>query len=159
MIKYIIHKVQDDIVLYCNTVYSELYASVGILLTCGKHFHDRTISLIKEVWTNKTSITPLPLIEVHVQTRKVSSLIFVCQGYCFSQFLRFFDWNVELLRQCDIVFSFKIPYLIGEPSDCLGVKWISDCITMYSALYVNPMLYYLYWLFIIPLVANFSHVY
>jgi hypothetical protein len=72
MIKYIIHKVQDDIVLYCNTVYSELYASVGILLTRGKHFYDRTISLIKEVWTNKTSI------EVHVQTRKVSSIIFVC---------------------------------------------------------------------------------
>lgn len=27
---------------------------------------------------------------------------------------------------------------MGEPSDCLGVKWISDCIPMYSALYVNP---------------------
>ena len=31
------------------------YGRVGILLTCGKHFHDRIISLKGEIWANKTS--------------------------------------------------------------------------------------------------------
>jgi len=31
------------------------YGKVGILLTCGKHFHDRIISLKGKIWANKTS--------------------------------------------------------------------------------------------------------
>jgi hypothetical protein len=36
------------------------YVRVGILLTCGKHLHACIISLKKEVWVHKTSLT-LPL--------------------------------------------------------------------------------------------------
>ena len=108
MIKYIIYKVQDDIVLCCNTVYSELYASVGILLTCVKNFHDRNISLIKEVWTNKTSITPLPYIEVSVRTQESEQPYICVLGVLFLPVSMFvFDWSVELLRQFDI-FSFNL---------------------------------------------------
>jgi len=41
VIKYIAYNVQDYIVLYNNTV-----SLVGILLTCGKHLHDRIISSV-----------------------------------------------------------------------------------------------------------------
>ena len=39
---------------------SHFYVRAGILLTCGKHLHDRIISLREEVWADKTSLT-LPL--------------------------------------------------------------------------------------------------
>ena len=36
------------------------------LLACGKHLHDRLISLSIEVWVHKTSLTPPLFIEVPV---------------------------------------------------------------------------------------------
>ena len=33
-----------------------LYVRVGIFLTCGKHLHDRIISLRGKVWAHKTSL-------------------------------------------------------------------------------------------------------
>jgi hypothetical protein len=35
--------------------------SVGILLTCGKHMHDRIISLRGELWSYNASLT-VPLV-------------------------------------------------------------------------------------------------
>jgi hypothetical protein len=32
---------------------TQLYAKVGILLTCGKYLHDRMISLREEAWVYK----------------------------------------------------------------------------------------------------------
>ena len=34
-----------------------LYIRVGILLTCGKHLHDRAISQIGEDWSHETNLT------------------------------------------------------------------------------------------------------
>ena len=54
-----------------TTLISKLYVRVGILLTCGKHLHDCTISLRVEVTRrgHKTSLT-LPLfIEVPVSSQ------------------------------------------------------------------------------------------
>ena len=42
---------------------------VGILLTCGKHLHDRIFSLKGEVGTHKTSLAPL-FIEVPSPNKK-----------------------------------------------------------------------------------------
>jgi hypothetical protein len=47
-------------------MFSSLYVSVGILITCGKHLHDYIISLRGQVWAQKTSLTPPLLIEVPV---------------------------------------------------------------------------------------------
>ena len=44
---------------------------VAVLLTCGKHAHDRIILLKgEEVWDNKTSVTPPLFIEVIVPSQK-----------------------------------------------------------------------------------------
>ena len=49
----------------------QLYVKVAVLLTCGKHAHDRIISLKgEEVWDNKTSVTPPLFIEVIVPSQK-----------------------------------------------------------------------------------------
>ena len=39
---------------------------VDILLTCGKHLHDRIISLRWNDWAYRTNLTPRLFIEVHV---------------------------------------------------------------------------------------------
>ena len=43
-----------------------LESRTGILLTCEKHLHGRTISPRREVWENKTSLKPPLSIEAHV---------------------------------------------------------------------------------------------
>ena len=56
------------------TLFARLYVRVGVLLTCGKHVHDRIILLRGEVWAHK-AILPPPLF---YQARKVSDHVFVC---------------------------------------------------------------------------------
>ena len=46
------------IVSFMKTQFSRLYPSAGILLTYGKHFHDRINSLRRDIWAHKTSLTP-----------------------------------------------------------------------------------------------------
>jgi len=38
---------------YIATLFTALYVRFGILLACGKHLHERTISLRGEVWVHK----------------------------------------------------------------------------------------------------------
>ena len=45
---------------------TQLYVTVGILLTNGKHLNYRIISLNCEVWAHKTSLIPPLVIEVPV---------------------------------------------------------------------------------------------
>ena len=61
-IKYILNKVQDSKVLFNNILTQLLYVRVRIYFTCGRHLHDRSISLRGEVPVNKTSLT-LPRLE------------------------------------------------------------------------------------------------
>ena len=42
-------------VFFITTLFSRLYVSIDMLLQFGKHFHDRIISLKKEVWAHKTA--------------------------------------------------------------------------------------------------------
>ena len=60
---------------------------VDILLTCGKHLHERIISLREEVWVHKTSLT-LPLfIEVSVPSQESEWLLLFLV----------FNWILELV--------------------------------------------------------------
>ena len=59
-----------------------LYVRVGILFTCGKHFHDRIISLRGEVWAPPLFF----LLNCQYQVRKVSDRVSLCQG---CRFLRY----------------------------------------------------------------------
>ena len=52
------------------TLFVRLYVRVGILLTCGKHLHDRIISLRGEVWSHKASLVPLFFYEVSFPSQK-----------------------------------------------------------------------------------------
>jgi hypothetical protein len=64
--------------LFVIALISELYVCVGILLTCGKHLHDRIISVRGNPLAHKPS-SSLPLfIEVSVQSQECErSCIFV----------------------------------------------------------------------------------
>ena len=63
-------------------LFAMLYERVDILLTCGKHLHDRIISLRGEIWTgevwaHKTNLTPPHFIEVSVLQESQRSYICV----------------------------------------------------------------------------------
>ena len=58
------------IAFFIITLFNRLYARACILLTYGKHFHDRIISLILEVWVHKTRLTPPLFIEVPVPSQE-----------------------------------------------------------------------------------------
>ena len=66
--------VSEDVKVYnihyniCSIGYT-MYVKSGILLTFGKHLHDRIISVREEIWALKTSLT-LPLIEVTVPSQE-----------------------------------------------------------------------------------------
>jgi selenocysteine lyase/cysteine desulfurase len=61
---------ETDLDFYAFSEYKYyLYVRVGILLTCGKHLHDRIFSLKGEVGTHKTSLAPL-FIEVPSPNKK-----------------------------------------------------------------------------------------
>jgi len=60
---------QDYRVLYNNTL-CRLYESVGILLTCGKHFHDRIVSLIGGGLDPLIRLTTQLVIEVIITSRE-----------------------------------------------------------------------------------------
>jgi len=53
-----------------NMLFAQLYLKVGILLTCGKHYHDHIISLRDEVLDYKTSLTQPLFIEVPVPNQE-----------------------------------------------------------------------------------------
>ena len=42
----------------------------GILFTCRRHLHDRIISLLGEVWTHETSLTPPLFIDVSIPSQE-----------------------------------------------------------------------------------------
>ena len=48
--------------------------NVGILLTRGKHVHDRIMSLRVETWAHRTSLTPPLFIELPVPNQESERL-------------------------------------------------------------------------------------
>jgi hypothetical protein len=63
-----------------------MYVKVGILLICGKHFHNHIISLRWEVFVHKTSLT-LPLfIEVSLPRQENEQSCICVMGIDFASF-------------------------------------------------------------------------
>jgi hypothetical protein len=58
------------IVFFITTLFARSYVRVGILLTFGKDLHGRIISLRREAWDHKTSLTPPLFIEVPVLSER-----------------------------------------------------------------------------------------
>jgi hypothetical protein len=56
--------------IFTLTLFSRLYLRISILLTCGKHLHDRIILLRGNLWSHKTSLTPPFCIEAPVQSQE-----------------------------------------------------------------------------------------
>ena len=92
--------VQDYLAFFLITMFYRLYLRVGTLLIYGKHLHDHTISLRREVWSNKTSKSPPLFIEVTVPSQeRERSCICVLRGIS-CLFQRFVCWILELFRHC-----------------------------------------------------------
>ena len=77
---------------------SKLYTCirVGILLTCGKHLHDCTISLTVEVRGHKTSLTLLLFIEVPVSSQGSERSCMCVRGVNFVSVVLIFLLDFEL---------------------------------------------------------------
>ena len=88
------------------TLFTRLYVMVGILLTCGKHWSDRIISLRREVWAYKTSLTLPLLIEVPVPG-KWAVMCLCVKSIDFASFYHFAAcfWNSS-----DSVVFFVFPF-------------------------------------------------
>ena len=89
------------IAFFIITLFNRLYARACILLTYGKHFHDRIISLILEVWVHKTGLTPPLFIEVPVPSQE-SEL----SGSCVLGVSIFYDFNIRFKNCSDCVVFF-----------------------------------------------------
>jgi hypothetical protein len=86
------HNVQDYNILYNNAVLQIVYGGSNFM-QCGKHLHERIISLQEEIWAHKTSLTPsLCFIEVPVS----SQIMYLCVvGINFASFYNYaiVFWN------------------------------------------------------------------
>ena len=65
--------------------------TVDIFITCGKHLHDRIISLKGKVWAHTISVTPSRFIEVSVPSwESERSCIYVLRILSMPLFVRLF---------------------------------------------------------------------
>ena len=62
-----------------NNAVRPVICEVSILLTCGKHLHDRIKSLRGKSWAHKTSLTPRLFIEA-CEPSQESDLSCICVG-------------------------------------------------------------------------------
>ena len=75
-------------------MHTQIYATIGTLFTCRKHWHSHTISPTGGVRAYKISLTlPLFTICLYQVARKVSSHVFVCLWYLF--FLCLYDFSIN----------------------------------------------------------------
>jgi hypothetical protein len=63
--------------------------NVGILLTRGKHVHDRIMSLRVETWAHRISLTPSLFIELPVPNQESERCALACKGYRVFFFLQY----------------------------------------------------------------------
>jgi hypothetical protein len=71
----------NDTSLFVMKLFVRSCARVGILLACGKHVHDRIISLKSQIWAHKTSLTSSLFIKVSVPSQKHELVVYMCYGY------------------------------------------------------------------------------
>ena len=89
--------VQDYSVFYNNCLRPVIYEGWHFILVCEKHFHDRIISLIGDVWTHKISLTPPLFMDIHVLSQK-SEWSCICVLGASILFLRFQNGFHRVLR-------------------------------------------------------------
>ena len=99
------------VAFFMITQFVRLYVKVAILLACGKHLHDRIISLRMEACVLNTSLTPPLFIQMPVPIQLSKLHIFVCQGYRFC--LCFYNFDIWVWNSTDsVVFFFIFFYYI-----------------------------------------------
>jgi hypothetical protein len=104
------------IAFFIITLFARLFVGVGILLTRGKHLHDRIISLRGEVWAPNTSLSPPLFIKVPVPGKE-SERSCICGLVVLILYLSAI-LILELFRQCGIFcFSF---YWANEGDACVS---------------------------------------
>ena len=80
------------IAFFIITVFAWLYVKVGILLTREKHLQDRIISIRRDVWVHKTSLTPPLFIEVPVLSLGKWVVMYLCVSVI--NFTSFYDFDI-----------------------------------------------------------------
>ena len=95
---------------YCIYLYytiqlcTRLYLTVCSLLTCGKHLNGRIISLKREAYAYRNSLTLLCYSSAWTKQGKCAVMFLCVRGI---DFLRFLVEFLEMFRQCDMLcFSF-----------------------------------------------------
>jgi hypothetical protein len=91
--------------------------------------HGHIISLRREVWAIKTSLTPPFLLKCLHQTRKASGHVFVGLGYRFCLFLRF--WYLALCKHFNKNGGVKL-VLMAQTSLLSEMMWPCKCFPLVS---------------------------
>ena len=88
-----------------NNIVCAAIWEVDILLTWGKHLHDRIVSLSGEVWVYKTSLIPPLFIEVPVPSERPCICALSVSNFDFQVFMLLY----QLIKICKAyaVFSYK----------------------------------------------------
>ena len=75
-------------------LFTRLYVSVGILLTCEKYLQEPIIPLRGEVWALKTSFTSIFFIKATVPSQESGGHVCGCPFCLFFDFvIGFWNWN------------------------------------------------------------------
>ena len=93
-----------------NNAVRPVICEVSILLTCGKHLHDRIKSLRGKSWAHKTSLTPRLFIEA-CEPSQESDLSCICVGVSMLSLSTFKD--IEVIFKLSVYF-FKIANFLHE---------------------------------------------
>jgi hypothetical protein len=124
------YNVQDYSVLYNNKLLVLLYDRFGFLLACGKHLHDRIISLRAEVLVHKTSLTfancywsacpksgkykfslsPIHYITIRVEVLQGCNITLITR---LQHYVNYIEMNISILMFLGIQFVWLFWYLLN----------------------------------------------
>ena len=82
----------NDTSLFVMKLFVRSCAKVGILLACGKHVHDRIISLKSQIWAHKTNLSSSLFIKVRVPSQKDEQVVYMCY-IVICRFLNYYLWH------------------------------------------------------------------
>ena len=107
-----IHVMFNIIVFFIITVFAGLYVRVGILLTHGKHLHDRIISLERDVWSNNTNLILPPFYCARTNQWKWTVIHLCCMCLYFASF---YDCSIGFWNCSDSLLFSVFHLVVRQP--------------------------------------------
>jgi hypothetical protein len=82
---------------------------VGILFTWGRHLYNRIITLRRDAWARKASLSPPLFIEVSVPSQESERSCICVLHVSILPLSTIFILDLEMFQQCNICCLFDVP--------------------------------------------------